>query len=638
MKLLTNAAAAGPAPISATGGVLDLGVAVPNAINLNAGSTLGVTGGQTLPGNVTVTGNVTVDTYDAITGTGNVDFILTGMLQGNGNVTVQNQQGTNADGQGWRLRGPISSGANAFSGTITLLNASKFEIQSLAGQTTGSQAGTGTIIMVGGTFNGTNQGTFSLMNLRNNSSVPITLGNNVQVTGGAGTFALINLVAPSVGAVTAGTPINMGTLTLGDQGLGVGASSGATPQTLTFTSVALSGSNASFDPTPPTETNYVTAETLSLGVISDSTSTNPAGSGISMVGSGTLILQAANAYRGATMITSGTTLLGAAGSLPSTTALTVSSTGTNTAPTTLNFNNNGTSSDQTVSSLAGALNGIASATVTITNSDAANIRTLTVAQSGVNTSFAGAITGNLNLTKSGNGTLQLTGANTFTGSTSVTGGTLSVGSDAVHGSLTSGVTVSGGGTLAGNGQTGPLTVQGGSALAPGNIGDNLAGIVTVAGALNLSAPLSHFTLDLAGTSNATTAQYDEAHVLTGSVTLGGVIDVSLFTAGGYVPTTGDTFYVIINQGGQPINGTFSDAPLAGPASSTTGTFTDAAGDTFAISYTASSTVGGQAGFTPGQGNDVALQLLTAIPEPGSLAAVISGIGMLLGLQRFRRRA
>ena len=75
-------------------------------------------------------------------------------------------------------------------------------------------------------------------------------------------FALINLVAPSVGAVTAGTPINMGTLTLGDQGLGVGASSGATPQTLTFTSVALKGSSASFDPTPPTENDYTTAETL----------------------------------------------------------------------------------------------------------------------------------------------------------------------------------------------------------------------------------------------------------------------------------------------------------------------------------------------------------------------------------------
>ncbi len=370
-------------------------------------------------------------------------------------------------------------------------------------------------------------------------------------------------------------------------------------------------------------------------MIDDATSTNPNGSGITMAGNGTLVLNQKNTYRGATTINSGTTLLGAAGALPSTTALTVSSTGTDTAPTTLNFNNAGTSSDQTVASLAGTLNGVATATVAITNSDAANTRTLTVAQSGVNTAFAGAITGNLNLVKSGNGTLQLTGANTFTGSTSVTGGTLSVGSDAVHGSLTSAVTVSGG-TLAGNGQTGPVTVQAGGVLAPGNVGDNLAGIINVTGALNLSDPLSHFYLNLGGTSNTGIAEYDQAHV-TGSISLGGDIQLTLNTAGGYVPTPGDTFYVIVNSGGQPINGTFSDAPLSGPASSSFATYSDAAGDVFEISYTASAAVGGQAGFTPGQGTDVAVQFFSVVPEPGSLAAVISGMGMLLGLQRFRRR-
>ena len=76
----------------------------------------------------------------------------------------------------------------------------------------------------------------------------------------------------------------------------------------------------------------------------------------------------------------------------------------------------------------------------------------------------------------------------------------------------------------------------------------------------------------------------------------------------------------------------------------TGTFTDAAGDTFAISYTANaanpsnSLTNGLAGFTPGQGQDIAVELLNVIPEPGSLATVISGFGVLLGLQRFRRRS
>ena len=193
------------------------------------------------------------------------------------------------------------------------------------------------------------------------------------------------------------------------------------------------------------------------------------------------------------------------------------------------------------------------------------------------------------------------------------------------------------GILAGNGQTGAVTVQTGGVIAPGNIGDNLAGILTIGGGLNLSNPLSHFYLDLDGTSNATTAQYDQARVTSGAISLGGDLQVTLNAVGGYVPAVGDTFYVIINQGGQPINGTFSDAPLAGPPSSSFATFKDGAGDTFEISYTASSTIGGAAGFTPGLGNDVAVQVLTVIPEPGSLAAVISGMGMLLGLQRFRRR-
>ena len=68
--------------------------------------------------------------------------------------------------------------------------------------------------------------------------------------------------------------------------------------------------------------------------------------------------------------------------------------------------------------------------------------------------------------------------------------------------------------------------------------------------------------------------------------------------------------------------------------------TDAAGDTFAVSYSANffnpanSTTDGAAGFAPGQGHDVALQVLTVIPEPGSLASALSGVGVLLGLGGF----
>ena len=276
---LASVGAAGSAPIVVNGAVLDVNAAVPNAINLNDGSTLGFTGGQTLPGNLTVTGNVTLDTYDAITGTGNVDFIQTGMLQGNGNITVQNQQPTNPDGTGWRLRGPVSTGANAFSGAITLLNATKFEIQTSV--TTGSQMGTGKLVMTGGTFNGTNQGTFSLMNVRNLANANTNIGNNIQIVGAAGTYVQINLISGPTGTTAA-----FGNLSLGDQGLAVGSTTGGTAQLLSFTNVTLTGSNASFAPTPSSlgESNYQTLHTLTLGAIDDATSTNPTGSGISMTG------------------------------------------------------------------------------------------------------------------------------------------------------------------------------------------------------------------------------------------------------------------------------------------------------------------------------------------------------------------
>ena len=60
--------------------------------------------------------------------------------------------------------------------------------------------------------------------------------------------------------------------------------------------------------------------------------------------------------------------------------------------------------------------------------------------------YAGTMSGTGGLTLQGNGVLNLTGSNTYTGGTTVRGGTL-----AVNGSLASSVTVGPGGTLGGNG-------------------------------------------------------------------------------------------------------------------------------------------------------------------------------------------
>ena len=113
--------------------------------------------------------------------------------------------------------------------------------------------------------------------------------------------------------------------------------------------------------------------------------------------------------------------------------------------------------------------------------------------------------------------------------------------------------------------------------------------------------------------------------VTGAASLGGnFADAPL----GLTPADiGDTFLIILDTG-SPVSGLFGNDPGGG-------LITLADGSQFQIYYDvdpASMTI-------PGTGNDVAAQLLVLpIPEPSSLAAVLSGFGMLAGLQRFRRRS
>ncbi|NCP11187.1 MAG: autotransporter domain-containing protein, partial [Sphingomonadales bacterium] len=88
--------------------------------------------------------------------------------------------------------------------------------------------------------------------------------------------------------------------------------------------------------------------------------------------------------------------------------------------------------------------------------------TLTVDQA-IDASFDGVISGTGGFTKSGDGLLQLLGANTYSGPTLVNGGNL-----AVNGSLASTVTIANGATVSGVGTVGGLVVGAGSILSPGN--------------------------------------------------------------------------------------------------------------------------------------------------------------------------
>jgi autotransporter-associated beta strand protein len=214
-------------------------------------------------------------------------------------------------------------------------------------------------------------------------------------------------------------------------------------------------------------------------------------------------------------------------------------------------------------------------------------------------------------TKSGSGTLLLTGNATFTGVASVSEGVLAVG-DGSFGSLAANVRVDSNGTLGGGGTvSGAVTVNSGGTVRPGlSIGFLSTGSVT----FNSGSKLS---LEIAGPA---ATSYDQLNV-TGTVSLAGVIQLAL----SYTPAQGDVFYVILNDESDAISGTFAGLPQ--------GSIFSSGNQQYRISYLADSFTGGRDGFNSTTGNDVAL---IAVPEPGSATALLSGM-MLLGLRRFRRR-
>lgn len=312
---LANATAGGTGAISVSNNaILSLSGAAANAINLN-GAILGVSSGSTLTNaaTVTVTGNNIVRTFNPITGATGNDLILSGLLQGTGNITVANANGALPDGTGFRLRG----GASSYSGTITLNQSSKFEIQtSLA---SGSQMGTGKLVMTGGTINATNGGSFSLVNLRNNHGGGSTnLGNNVEIAGTGS--VLFNML----GNALAGSTTTMGDLLIGNNQTAIVGASAGNVYNLFFPTVHLTGGNATFAPRPAGNTNYVVNDTLTLGTITE----NTVGAGITMNGLSTLTLTGVNSYTGATSLLNGTTVLGPGASIATSSSITVAPTAT----------------------------------------------------------------------------------------------------------------------------------------------------------------------------------------------------------------------------------------------------------------------------------------------------------------------
>lgn len=206
--------------------------------------------------------------------------------------------------------------------------------------------------------------------------------------------------------------------------------------------------------------------------------------------------------------------------------------------------------------------------------------------------------------KTGTGTLDLTANNTYTGPTNVNAGTLLV--DGNQSAATGTVTVNSGATLGGSGTIGGnVTVNSGGTLAPGNS----TGILTT-GSLSLASN-SNFVLEL---NNAVPGTGYDQVIVKGSVTLslGNIVVV----AGGGL-TLGEKFYVVLNDGTDAVNGTFTQGSTV-----TSGSYT------FTINYSDN----GDAGSV---GNDVSLTV-ASVPEPETWVLLIVGIAALGGFTKLVR--
>ncbi|MDW8309461.1 MAG: autotransporter-associated beta strand repeat-containing protein [Verrucomicrobiales bacterium] len=348
-------------------------------------------------------------------------------------------------------------------------------------------------------------------------SITANISNGGLTKAGAGVLAL-----SGNNTFAGGLSVNAGTVVLGsDTAAGTGTltmSAGITLEgaggtrtitnNLTINSVTFGGSDLiftdSFDQLAARTYTVLNTTTFAGAIIG--------GDALTKAGSGTLILSAANTI-GAVTINAGALRAANSGALGTTVAgttvnaggalelaggiavgaepLTISGTGVGGAGALRNISgNNSWAGTITLANVTGPHSIVSDSghlTITggITETGAADNKNLTFGGAGRIT-VTGNITadpGDMLVTKTGTGTVSLTGANTWTGGTTVNGGTLLVNNTGGSGLGTGSVTVNSGGTIGGNGSfTGSLTLNAGGAVSPGNsVGSLTTGAETWAG-------------------------------------------------------------------------------------------------------------------------------------------------------------
>jgi len=225
----------------------------------------------------------------------------------------------------------------------------------------------------------------------------------------------------------------------------------------------------------------------------------------------------------------------------------------------------------------------------------------------------------LAISKSGSGTLTLSGTNDYGGTTTISDGRLLFNGDS---SLATGAVTVNGGTLGGSGRVGGgITVNAGGRLAPGtSVGAFRSGALSL-----VDGGFFDYEFD----STAAGSVGADLMVVEGGLDLAGGVSLSLADVAGTAVAVGQgTTFSVINYTGTWNSGLFTvgGTPLADGDTFTVGL------NTWQIDYAAAS---GGVNF-PGQQVAGSFVNLTAVPEPASLGLAAVAAAALLAVVRGRR--
>jgi autotransporter-associated beta strand protein len=557
---LGNNSALGTGALTLTAGTVESNgsaVAAANAVNLSGNLTIGGSSNLSFAGAATLTGNTTLTVAKNVTATLSGGVGQSGgtwALSKSGSGTlVLSAAGTYAGGT-TDSAGTLAVGNNTALGTGTLTLNTNATIQANGGAVSlgnaitlagnASIAGTNNLTFTGAitltgkrTLSVTNTGTTTISGAIGQSGGSWSLTKQsagVLVLSGANTYAGGTVLSGGILAVTGPGSAGTGTLSLNGGNIEAfgGAVSLANPVTLGGT-VGLAGSN---------NLTFTGAATLTgnrtLSVSNTGTTTFAGGIGqsggtwaLTMLGSGLLVLPAADSYAGGTTLGGGTLQLGDPGALGTGT---LKFTGGNIkgSGTALTFGNPIT--------LGGNLTVAGNSDLTFTGAATlTGTRTVTVTNTGT-TTFGGAIGqsgGTWGLTKKGAGLLVLNGANTYGGTTSLSAGTLAAGS---AGALGTGTLALNGGTIQASG--GPIALAnpvtlGGNVTVGGTNDLTFTGAATLTGSRTLTITNTGTTtfagaIGQSGGTWSLTKAGAGLLVLNGNNTYGGGTTVSAGTLGG----------------------------------------------------------------------------------------------------------